>query len=604
MRLITGKWYNRGLLLVIVLLALFGAYAPVKEIWALTGSVAAYALGAADMILEIGIFRKKGMILLNQLIVLAASGAMTVAGDLTGAVAVLVIYLLSRGVSRRMAAAEEKMFDGADRIIPEKTMVYVDGEPEERDTSSVRDGNVVLVRAGDVIPCDGAVFEGTAVLDDSVVTALPGHIRTAGAGDSVLAGSKVESGQLQVVASASAEDSYISRMVKRVRNAAASESSEDRRYAVAARVYMAVLVPVSFAVAFLPPLITGGSDIWLMRGAILLLASTAGNPMIMWRKLTSCFVLGSFEDGVIYRNREILEKTAAMDLVAIDSRITEGKLSYRITEVVAEECTKEELLTYAGHLENRSTHPAGREIYRGFLELAAYEGLTEDEALNMDLVTKFEEIEGSGVSAYLGGMFVCVGNRNLMKLINIRDLPEEDTKEKMYIYVAVDQKLFGYIVLEVEGQDRQGNFYSTWAEAGISKAAVFGRDYAEIISELASAKERKSVLCTVTQDENTGKLTGDLKETDMTVLMGCCGKRNGDCDLMITGDMLAELADVRQSAAEVISLGRIRTAGYMAVRAGFYIAAFAGVIPAWLAFAGENLAALLMRTVGEMRKNI
>ena len=75
----------------------------------------------------------------------------------------------------------------------------------------------------------------------------------------------------------------------------------------------------------------------------------------------------------------------------------------------------------------------------------------------------------------------------MMKLLNIGDVEtEEDYK---LVHVACNQKYMGYIALSYEADQGAETVYNAWADAGITKYAVFGKDPEGIYEELSESKK-------------------------------------------------------------------------------------------------------------------
>ncbi|MEN2549077.1 hypothetical protein, partial [Acinetobacter baumannii] len=80
----------------------------------------------------------------------------------------------------------------------------------------------------------------------------------------------------------------------------------------------------------------------------------------------------------------------------------------------------------AGHIEYFSDHLIAKALVDGYIQVARYQGVVDINPVKISLVDSFEEIKGKGVTGNVAGKFTCVGNKKLMDLLNIKNLPHSD----------------------------------------------------------------------------------------------------------------------------------------------------------------------------------
>ena len=589
-------WYNVGLIVVMALLLLFATFSPVSLEWAYISQCIAFFLGILDIIGEAIIKRKKSYALYNRVMVTLASVVFYLLGERVSAIVVLMVYLSCRTGVRFFIKSQASVFTRLNVILPKKAKIYIEGVETLMDASEIKAGNVIKVDAGDIIPCDGTVFDGKATIDESILSESNIVRRNVKVDDQVLAGCKVLSGKLQIVMNVAYNESYMAQSIESIRKVMEEKDVESSKFKRTAYIFLAVmwiLIIVSLGIG----VFTDTFKEWALRANVLLLASSVGSLRGIWQMTINYYILESFEKGVIFKEKKIVEDLEKMDLVLIDDKITRGVKEYKLSHIHNIDCTKEEIMTYAGMLEYYSKNQIGRIIYDGFLQVARFEGLEEGDVIRPEVIADFNEFQGKGVSGYLGDMFICVGNEKMMQLVNLRDLPVEEGKE--LVYVAVNQKLLGYIALDVNYKGADDNFYEEWGKVDIEKIALFNLndgDYGDILKDMMMEKKKGSRLAAVTRDaDKIKKMSG----ADFTILLDTRGKSNVEGDLRIPGQNLIEISELKMDLAGAASMARLKCKGYGAVKIAFYGAAFAGLVPAWVPFVIEMLAIILLNISGD-----
>lgn len=596
--IIEQKWYNMAMIVVIAFLLLFGTFAPVSEKWAYTSEIIAYVVGVVDIIGEIIYKKKNWYTLYNKVMVLCSSGIFFLAGHRVTAIMILLVYLVCRSGVRFFAARENKIFDSLHSLLPEKAKIYVEGVETLMPAKAIKTGNVVKVEMGDIIPGDGVVFEGKATIDESILSEAGQVRRTVKEDDEVMAGCKVLSGKLQIVMSVSYEESYMAQSIDSVDKVMGEEETFSDRYKKMTQIYLIVMWILIVVVVGIG-VFTDNFEYWALRGNVLLLSTTLGSLRGAWQMAVNYYILNSFEKGIIFKEKRVVEDLEKMDLVLIDDVITTGIKEYSLSHIVNMDCTKQEIMTYAGYLEYYSRNPIGRLIYDGFMQVAKYEGLDEGDVIHPELISKFEEFEGKGVSGYLGEMFICVGNKKMMQLINLRDLPTEEDKE--LVYVAINQKLLGYIAIDVTFKGADNKFAEEWGKVDIEKIALFNKkegDYQEILKEMMAEKKKDSKIAAVTREPEYIK---SMAGADFTILLDARGKNNVEGDLHIPNKDLVEISELKMDLQGAASMARLKCKGYAAAKIAFYGAAFFGLVPAWVPFVAEMLAVILLSIPGDVK---
>ncbi|TPG59855.1 cadmium-translocating P-type ATPase [Roseomonas nepalensis] len=338
---------------------------------------------------------------IETLMVTAAAGAAVIGAAEEAAVVVLLFALgellenVAAGRARAgIRALASLMPRTAQRLRP-------DGTAEEVPSDRLAVGDLVLVRPGDRVPCDGAIEEGQSSLDESPVTGESIPVPR-GPGEAVVAGSINADGALRVRVTRGAADNTIARIIRLVEEATASRAPTQRFIERFSAYWTPGAMLVSLLVILVPPFLLGW-DGWtsLYRGlAVLLIACPCALVISVPAALASGLSAGA-RRGLLIKGGAALEAIGAATTVAFDKTgtLTEGRPT--VTDLLPAPGTSEaELLALAAAVEQGSSHPLARAV----VAAAEARGLATPPASGQGAVP------GKGVVATVGGRRVSVGS--------------------------------------------------------------------------------------------------------------------------------------------------------------------------------------------------
>jgi len=349
----------------------------------------------------------------------------------------MVVVLMLTGGEGLEDFAEHRARTELDSLLkhaPETAHVIRKGKTLNVAVRELHIGDKLLIKAGELVPVDAVIIEGTASFDESSLTgeSLP---QTKQAGDKLLSGSINLDGAVTVKATASAEDSQYQQIVKLVRGAAASQAPFVRladRYSLpftvmAYAIASAVWVLSGQAVRFLEVIIVATPCPLLLAAPIALMSGMARASRY----------------GIIVKTGSALEKLAEARTIAFDKTgtLTSGVL--QVAEVKAfGSYTKGEVLALAASLEQNSNHVLAHAIVAG----------AQAKKLKLTKAKHVQEIAGRGLHANIKGRTVLVGRLSLLEEHGVQ-LPKQfesgDIKQTA-AYLAVDGSLAGIIMLKDE----------------------------------------------------------------------------------------------------------------------------------------------------------
>lgn len=352
---------------------------------------------------------------------LAIIAAIILGQPIPGLVVVLMLTggeALERYAEGRASRAVRELEAAAPRIAH-----LVADDIRDVPVDSVEAGDLLLIRPGEVVPCDGIVVAGRSHLDTSSLTGEPLPV-LAESGLAVQSGSINQEGALTIEVTAPAAESQYARIVELVRSAQASKAPIQRAADRA-------------AVWFTPAILVICAGAWLASGdpnrilAVLVVATPC--PLIL---ATPVAIVGGVNRaarrGIVMRNGGALESLARVDTVVLDKT---GTLTVGRPEVVAVHTMpaigRTELLRLTGAVESRSGHLMAQTLAE----------LARSEVGELPEVTEIIESPGRGVAGLVDGKPVMVGSASYIGDAHpgaVEQLEALDSGEGLRAWIAID----------------------------------------------------------------------------------------------------------------------------------------------------------------------
>lgn len=330
-------------------------------------------------------------------------------------------------------------------------------------------GDIVLVKPGEKLPVDGEVIEGNTSIDESMLTGESIPVEKS-MGSSVIGASINKTGFIKYKATRVGRDTALAQIVKLVEDAQGSKAP----IAKLADVISAYFVPVVIGLAIIASvgwLIAGETPIFSLTIFIAVLVIAC--PCALGLATPTAIMVGTgkgAENGVLIKGGEPLETTYKLKTIVFDKTgtITEGKP--KVTDIITNGESEEEILILAASAEKGSEHPLGEAIVKD----------AEEKGLSLKVIDKFNAIPGHGIEVEIDKKSILLGNKKLMmeKNINISSLDETSdrlaSEGKTPMYIAIDGNAAGIIAVADTVKASSKNAIESLHKMGIKVAMITG----------------------------------------------------------------------------------------------------------------------------------
>ena len=300
---------------------------------------------------------------------------------------------------RAVRALLEVAPESAERIGPDGSIATVPA-------SEIVKGDRVRVRSGGRVPVDGSVVSGRSSVDQKAITGESVPVLRE-VGDGVFAGSVNGEGALEVEASGTLDDSLISRVADRVREAQASRAPVERTVERFAAWYTPMVVVVSLLVMLVPPIIriaSGASpdwSTWFARGLVVLVIACPCALVIATPVALASALAAAARRGILLKGGQFLEEIGRLRVLAFDKTGTLTLGEPDVVEVVPTDGRLDaDVLRIAAALSDQGGHVLGRAISRHARTLR----------LEVPVADGYEAVPGLGASGRVGSEQYHIGS--------------------------------------------------------------------------------------------------------------------------------------------------------------------------------------------------
>ncbi|WP_273408834.1 heavy metal translocating P-type ATPase [Corynebacterium ureicelerivorans] len=378
----------------------------------------------------------------------------------------VVIMLLGHWIEMRSLAQTTSALDSLAALLPDEAE-KVDGDEVVKVTpADLEVGDVVIVRPGASVPADGTIVDGSASMDESMVTGESKTVRR-GEGEHVVAGTIATDSGLRIKVTATGGDTALAGIQKLVTDAQES-SSRAQRLADKAAAWLfwfalgaAILTAVVWTVVGMP------NDAVVRTITVLVIACPHALGLAI-PLVVSIATERAARGGVLIKDRLALESMRTVDAVLFDKTgtLTKGEPTVTAIDPVGGR-DKEDVLALAAAAEADSEHPLARAIT----------GAAQARSVAVPNATDFSSSPAVGVKATVGGEVIEVGGPYLLEQHSAEELPIADEWRKegaIILHVLADGEVIGALRLADEIRPESRDAVDALHSAGAEVVMITG----------------------------------------------------------------------------------------------------------------------------------
>ena len=471
----------------------------------------------------------------NFLMALATIGALAI-GEYPEAVFVMLFYQVGEWFQSYAVNRSRTSIAALMDIRPDYANIEVDGQLQQVDPEEVSVGDAIVIKAGERIPLDGVVLEGTSTLDTAALTgeSLPRRVQP---GDDVVSGCVNLSGLLKVQVTKAFEESTVSKILDLVENASSKKAKAEHFITRFARYYTPIVVLAAVALALLPPLFTQVSWLDSIQRALNFLVVSCPCALVISVPL-SFFggIGGASRAGILVKGGNYLEVLAKTEIVVFDKTGTLTQGVFNVTAIHPNHCDQSQLLELAALAEASSDHPISRSLLKAWGQLP-----------DRSRVTQAEELSGRGVKAVVDGKVICAGNDKLMDEIGVTWHPCHHVGTT--VHVAADGVYLGHIVISDQVKPDAQQAITALKAAGVRKTVMLTGDAKQVGEAVAAQLGLDEVHTQLLPTDKVDRVEGLLKEVSPKGALAFVGDGINDAPVLSRADVGIAMGALGSDAA-------------------------------------------------------
>lgn len=477
----------------------------------------------------------------------------------------IVIMLLGHWIEMKSVMGASKALAELIKLMPDEAHLIQDnGETQDIPVKHLKAGDTVLVKPGEKIPIDGLVYDGTSEVDESMITGESVPVAKEN-GNEIIGGSINGEGILKFKVTRVGDDTFLSQVIRFVREAQDSKSSTQRLADIAAK-WLFYIAVIAGTITFGSWILLGKDLSFAIERAVTVIIISCPHALGLATPLVNAVSTSiGAKRGLLIRDRAAFENARNLNAVVFDKTGTLTKGEFGITDIHELGISRDELLSIAYSVESNSEHPIAKGIVKEGKNLG----------LKMKEVKNYQNLPGKGLKATIEGKDVMVVSPGYMRSEKIafddKHYEKLAQEGKTVIFVLEGNALLGYIALSDIIRETAKEAIDTLKAMKVESIMLTG-DNQRVASYVGNILKLDQVIAEVLPQEKASKID-ELRKAGKIVAMTGDGVNDAPslaiADLGIAmsagTDVAIETADVilvRSDPLDVVTILKLSKATY------------------------------------------
>jgi len=425
----------------------------------------------------------------------------------------IAIMLLGHWIEMKSVMGASRALDELIKLMPEEAhLILENGDNESVPVSQLKPGDEVLVKPGEKIPIDGIVFDGNSEVNEAMITGESVPVEKSD-GDEIIGGSINGEGILKFKVNKVGDETFLSQVVKLVREAQESKSQTQRLADTAAK-WLFYLALSAGTITFAVWMFMGKDISFAMERAVTVIIISCPHALGLAIPLVTAVSTSiGAKRGLLIRDRSAFENARKINSVVFDKTGTLTKGEFGITDIKAIDRSEDELLAIAYSVESNSEHPIANGIVN--------EGKKKN--LKLRVVSDYKNLTGKGLQASIDDKEIMVVSPGYIKIkkIEFDELQYEELAQqgKTVIFVLENNKLIGYIALSDMIRETAKEAVDTLRSMGIESVMLTG-DNQRVASYVGKKLNLDTVIAEVLPHEKSERIDELIRKGRKVAMTG------------------------------------------------------------------------------------
>ncbi len=358
-------------------------------------------------------------------------------------------------------------------LTPPIARIIKNGEEFEIPLEEVKAGDILKVKPGEKIPVDGSIKDGTAVIDESMITGEPIPSDKV-VGDKITGGTINGQTAFEMVAEKVGSDTLLAQIIALVNQASRSRAPIQKLADTVAKYFVQIVISTSI-ITFVVWAIWGPEPAYVYAFVNAVAVLIIACPCALGLATPMSIMVGTgrgAQSGVLVKDASAIEEMNKVDTLIVDKTgtLTEGKPSLN-NYISFTKKSKSEILQLAASVDANSEHPLANAIVAG----------AKQNNIKLIKPKHFESITGKGVKATFDNKTVGLGNHRLIDELNatITDEQKEMAKEwqstgQTVMYLIEEQHIEGIVSVSDKIKDTSEAAIKSLQKMGIKVHMLTG----------------------------------------------------------------------------------------------------------------------------------